>query len=34
MNVLLENICFALDECLRLLRWQVDSRSLQSLEWD
>ena len=32
MAVLLENICFAPDECLRLLRWQGNARSLQSLE--
>ena len=32
MTILLENICFAPDECLRLLRWQGNARSLQSLE--
>lgn len=32
MTVLLENICFAPDECLRLLRWQVNALSMQSLE--
>jgi len=32
MAVLLENIRFAPDECLRLLRWQGNARSLQSLE--
>jgi len=32
MTVLLENICFAANEYLRLPRWQVDSRCLQSLE--
>jgi AraC-like DNA-binding protein len=32
MAVLLENIRFAPDECLRLLRWQGNARTLQSLE--
>jgi len=32
MAALLENIRFAPDECLRLLRWQGNARSLQSLE--
>jgi len=32
MSVLLENIRFAPDECLRLLHWQGNARSLQSLE--
>jgi len=32
MSVLLENICFAPGECLRLLRWQGNAQSLQSLE--
>jgi hypothetical protein len=32
MTILLENICFAPDECLRLLRRQGDARSLLSLE--
>ena len=32
MTVLLENICFAPDECLLLLRWQVNALSMQSLE--
>jgi len=32
MAVLLENIRFAPDECLRLLRWQGNAQSLQSLE--
>lgn len=32
MAVLLENIRFAPDECLRLLRWQGNARSLISLE--
>jgi AraC-like DNA-binding protein len=32
MAVLLENIRFAPDECMRLLRWQGSARTLQSLE--
>jgi AraC-like DNA-binding protein/mannose-6-phosphate isomerase-like protein (cupin superfamily) len=32
MAVLLENVRFAQGECLRLLRWQGNARSLQSLE--
>jgi AraC-like DNA-binding protein/mannose-6-phosphate isomerase-like protein (cupin superfamily) len=32
MAVLLENIRFAPDECLRLLRWQGNARSLLSME--
>ena len=32
MAVLLENIRFASGECLRLLRWQGNARSLQSLD--
>ena len=32
MDVLLENIRFASDECLRLQRWQGNARSLQSFE--
>jgi len=32
MAVLLENIRFAPGKCLRLLHWQGNARSLQSLE--